>query len=104
MKKILLILGVLLAACGSKANKTTAEIATETIGEPSDIITLQDAPSIYVDLDFDGEKELVTGYTENVGTQRGVGRYTAIYKCIDGEMRDVTEDFLAKSPVFDCMD
>ena len=61
-------------------------------------------PFFFADLDFDGEKELITGNHVNAGTQRGVGRYTDIYKIIDGEPHEVTQEFLAKSKIFDEMD
>ena len=61
-------------------------------------------PFFFADLDFDGEKELITGNYVNAGTQRDVGRYTDIYKIIDGEPHEVTQEFLAKSKIFDEMD
>lgn len=61
-------------------------------------------PFFFADIDFDDEKELVTDYTAHAGTQRDVGRFTAIYKIIDGWPQDVTEAFTAKSEIFNNID
>ena len=62
------------------------------------------APFFFADIDFDGVKELITDCHCHAGTQRDVGRFTAIYKIVDGTPQDVTNEFTAKSEVFCCMD
>ena len=69
------------------------------------IITAPDnTPFFFADIDFDGKKELITCNSALAGTQRDVGRFTTIYKIADGRPQDVTDEFRAKSPIFDCMD
>lgn len=63
------------------------------------IIAPYNTPFFFADLDFDGQKELITGNHVHAGTQRGVGRYTDIYKIIDGEPHEATQEFLAKSKI-----
>lgn len=57
----------------------------------------------FIDLDFDGEKELVTGLNPHHG-ERMSGSFGLIYKIRDGVAVDVTDEFYAKSKVFLHMD
>ena len=61
-------------------------------------------PFFFADLDFDGQKELITGNFTHAGTQRDVGRFTTIYKITDGQPQDVTEMLEEKSDIFNEMD
>lgn len=50
-------------------------------------------PFFFADIDFDGTKELITGNSVFAGTQREVGRFTAIYKIVDGRPRMLPMNF-----------
>ena len=65
------------------------------------MITAPDnTPFFFADIDFDGANELITGHLRNSATQRDVGRFTTIYKIVDGLPQDVTEEFESKSYAF----
>lgn len=65
------------------------------------MITAPDnTPFFFADIDFDGKKELITGHLRNSATQREVGRFTTIYKIVDDQPQDVTEEFKAKLSAF----
>ena len=103
MKRVFYIFALMvMAGCGH--NPRTANNAADSVEEQSKVITLIGKADIFVDLDFDGEDELVTGYTKEADTPRGVGRYTRICKMVDGVPQDVTDYFTAKSPLFEEVD
>ena len=52
----------------------------------------------FVDLDFDGQKELLTGVAEDAG--RG-GSFMEIFRIVNGELINAKQEFIAKNRLFD---
>lgn len=66
---------------------------------PNIYLTASTEPFCFMDLDFDGIKELMTDLEPNIG-QYGVGVFNTIYKIKADSLIDVTSQFRIKSRVF----
>lgn len=70
----------------------------------SGILTLKDNILYFVDVDFDGEDEIITGIRPFASSKRNCPAYRSIYKLINGRYVDVYDDFVDKCEVFSKME
>ena len=67
-------------------------------------VTAPDDLFFFADLDFDGVNEFITSITPFAGSQRDCSAYTAIYRRVNGEYKNVTRQFVDKCEVFGMID
>lgn len=60
------------------------------------IVTAPDEDFFFADIDFDGTDELIADARGSMTSQRGTGVFCKIYKIIEGNAIDSTEEFVSK--------
>lgn len=68
------------------------------------IVSTTDAILFFADVDFDGEKEIVSGLRPFAGSQRDCSAYCSIYKLSGGRYVDMYDEFTSKSELFTMLD
>jgi hypothetical protein len=69
-----------------------------------DIVTAPYEDFFFADIDFDGTDELIADARGSVTSQRGVNVFRKIYKIIEGNAIDYTEEFVSKFDKFGCIE